>query len=179
MTDGIIGAVHTPDDGHVDPSGAANAMVRAARDLGASVSRRNRVLGIRRRRDGSFDVSTERGTVHAEHVVNAAGCYAHRVARMVGLDVPMANVLHTYLVTEPVPQFAGLDRELPVVRDDYVSGYLRQEQQSGLIGIYEQTNAPSGLARRRPRPWRWPQRGRRQQRRRQQRRRQQRRRQQH
>ena len=141
VTDGMLGAVHTPDDGHADPAGAANAMVRAARNLGAAVSRRNRVLGIRRRRGGSFDVDTERGTVHAEHVVNAAGCYAHRVARMVGLDVPMANVLHTYLLTEPVPEFADLDRELPVVRDDYVSGYLRQEQQSGLIGIYEQTGA--------------------------------------
>ena len=139
--DGLLGAVHTPDDGHVDPAGAANAMVRAARNLGAAVSRRNRVLGIRRRRDGSFDVDTEHGTVHAEHVVNAAGCYAPRVARMVGLDVPIANVLHTYLLTEPVPEFAELDRELPVVRDDYVSGYLRQEQQSGLIGIYEQTGA--------------------------------------
>ena len=115
-TDGMLGAVHTPDDGHADPAGAANAMVRAARNLGAAISRRNRVLGIRRRRDGSFDVDTERGTVHAEHVVNAAGCYAHRVARMVGLDVPIANVLHTYLLTEPVPQFADLDRELPVVR---------------------------------------------------------------
>jgi len=141
LTDGMLGAVHTPDDGHVDPAGAANAMVRAARNLGAAVSRRNRVLDIRRRRDGSFDVDTERGTVHAEHVVNAAGCYAHRVARMVGLDVPIANVLHTYLLTEPVPEFGDLDRELPVVRDDYVSGYLRQEQQSGLIGIYEQTGA--------------------------------------
>ena len=50
-------------------------------------------------------------------------------------------MLHTYLLTEPVPEFADLDRELPVVRDDYVSGYLRQEQQSGLIGIYEQTGA--------------------------------------
>ncbi len=115
-TDGMLGAVHTPDDGHADPAGAANAMVRAARNLGAAISRRNRVLGIRRRRDGSFDVDTGRGTVHAEHVVNAAGCYAHRVARMVGLDVPIANVLHTYLLTEPVPQFADLDRELPVVR---------------------------------------------------------------
>ena len=143
VTDPMLGAVHTPDDGHVDPSGAANAMVRAARDLGAAVSRRNRVLAIRRRADGTFDVDTERGRVRAEHVVNAAGCYAHRVARMVGLDVPVANVLHTYLLTEPVPDFAGLGRELPVVRDDYVSGYLRQEQQSGLIGIYEQYGAES------------------------------------
>jgi dimethylglycine dehydrogenase len=139
--DQIIGAVWTPHDGHVDPTGATSAMVAAARAKGARVSRRNRVVEIDRRTDGSFDVVTEHGTVHAEHVVNAAGCYAHRVARMVGLSVPMANALHTYLVTDAVPEFAELDRELPVVRDDYLSGYVRQEQQAGLIGIYEQSDA--------------------------------------
>ncbi|MEO0914816.1 MAG: FAD-dependent oxidoreductase, partial [Pseudomonadota bacterium] len=40
--------------------------------------------------------------------------------------------------TEPVPEFADLDRELPVIRDDRkVSGYIRMEQNRGLIGIYE------------------------------------------
>jgi len=137
----ILGAVWTPDDGHVDPTGATNAMITVARAKGATVSRRNRVVDINRRSDGSFDVVTEQGNVHAEHVVNAAGCYAHEVAQMVGLSVPMANALHTYLVTEAVPEFADLDHELPVIRDDYLSGYVRQEQESGLIGIYEQSNA--------------------------------------
>ena len=139
--DEIVGAVWTPNDGHVDPAGATNAMVSVARSKGAGVSRHNRVLGIGRRSDGSFEVATEAGTIHTEHVVNAAGCYAHQVAQMVGLAVPMANMLHTYLLTDAVPEFAQLDDELPVVRDDYLSGYVRQEQRSGLIGIYEQRNA--------------------------------------
>ncbi len=137
----IVGAIWTPDDGHVDPTGATNALVAGARSLGARISRRNRVVSIDRRADGSFDVVTEQGTVHAERVVNAAGCYAHEVAKMVGLSVPMANALHSYLITDVVPEFADLDHELPVVRDDYLSGYVRQEQQSGLIGIYEQVDA--------------------------------------
>lgn len=141
QVDQILGAVWTPGDGHVDPTGATNAMVTVARKKGAQVSRRNRVLEINRRADGTFDVVTEAGTVHAEHVVNAAGCYAHQVAQMVGLSIPMANALHSYLVTDAVPEFAELDHELPVMRDDYFSGYVRQEQESGLIGIYEQTNA--------------------------------------
>ncbi|MCY3849997.1 MAG: FAD-dependent oxidoreductase, partial [Acidimicrobiaceae bacterium] len=140
-TDEIIGAVWTPDDGHVDPSGATNALISVARSKGVRVSRRNRVLEINRRSDGSFDVATEQGSVRAEHVVNAAGCYAHQVARMVGLSVPMANVLHSYLITDVVAEFAELEHELPVMRDDYISGYVRQEQQSGLIGVYEQHNA--------------------------------------
>lgn len=137
----IIGAVYTPNDGHVDPTGATNAMVTVARNKGVTVSKRNRVTAIERRPDGGFNVVTEKGTIEAEHVVNAAGCYAHQVAQMVGLAVPMANALHTYLVTEAVAEFAELDHELPVVRDDYLSGYVRQEQDSGLIGIYEQQNA--------------------------------------
>ncbi len=139
----VAGAIWTPRDGHVDPSGATNALLTGARNRGASTSRRNRVVEINRRPDGDWDVVTEQGTVTCEHVVNAAGCYADRVARMVGLRVPMANALHAYLVTEPVPEIAALDTELPVVRDDYLSGYIRQEQESGLIGIYEQVGAES------------------------------------
>ena len=137
----VVGAIWTPRDGHVDPSGATNAMLTGARNRGASTSRRNRVLEINRRPDGDWDVVTEQGTVTCEHVVNAAGCYADRVARMVGLRVPMANALHAYVITEPVPEIIALDRELPVMRDDYLSGYIRQEQESGLIGIYEQIGA--------------------------------------
>ena len=49
---------------------------------------------------------------------------------------------HHYLVTETVPEFLELEHELPVVRDDaQVSGYVRMEQKSGLIGIYEKANA--------------------------------------
>lgn len=141
VVDEIIGAVWTPDDGHVDPSGATNAMIAVARRKGARISRRNRVLAITRSATGHFEVRTEQGTVCTEHVVNAAGCYAHQVAEMVGLTVPMANALHSYLVTDVVAEFDELEHELPVVRDDYISGYIRQEQQSALVGIYEQRNA--------------------------------------
>ncbi len=137
----VLGAVWTPDDGHVDPSGATHALLAGARAKGARVRRRTRVLAIRRRRDGDFEVETDAGTVTCAQVVNAAGCYADRVAAMVGLRVPMANALHTYLVTDDVPEIEARDTELPVIRDDYVSGYLRQEQTAGLIGIYEQSGA--------------------------------------
>ena len=48
---------------------------------------------------------------------------------------------HHYFVTEPVPEFQKLEREFPVVRDDTeVSGYIRMEQKSLLIGLYEKEN---------------------------------------
>ena len=61
-----------------------------------------------------------------------------------GLQLPMTSMTHHYFVTEPVPEFKALERELPVIRDDRkVSGYIRMEQQRGLIGIYEKENPNS------------------------------------
>lgn len=136
--DGIQCALYTPNDGHVDPAGASFAMAAGARQMGGKVVRQNRVTGLQRTKDGEWIVETEQGEVRAEIVVNAGGTYARQVGEWVGLDLPIANMLHHYLITEPVPEFQDLKTELPVVRDDrQVSGYIRMEQKSGLIGIYE------------------------------------------
>ena len=139
--DGVLGALHTPDDGHVDPSGVTQALAAGARRLGARIVRRCRATNIERRPSGEWCVSTERGDILCEHVVNAGGTYARQMGEWSGLQLPMTSMTHHYFVTEPVPEFAELDTELPVVRDDrQVSGYVRMEQKSGLIGIYEKAN---------------------------------------
>ncbi len=138
-TDRVLAAAWTRDDGHGDPSGLCHALAKAARDLGAAVVRHNRVTGIRRRNSGDWEVITEKGTIVAEMVVNAAGCYAREVAAMVGSDAPITNMQHHYIVTHPIRAFVERDGEIPVMRDSYTSGYFRQEQKSGLIGVYEGT----------------------------------------
>jgi dimethylglycine dehydrogenase len=72
----------------------------------------------------------------AEHVVIAAGSYANQVGEWFGLKIPSVSCLHHYLVTDTVPEFEGRP-ELAVMRDNSFGGYIRQEQRSGLIGIYE------------------------------------------
>ncbi|MGC1522371.1 MAG: FAD-dependent oxidoreductase [Steroidobacteraceae bacterium] len=145
-TDNVLAAAWTRDDGHGDPSGLCNALAKAARDLGATVMRRNRVLDIRLRPSGEWEVVTEQGSIVAEMVVNAAGCYARQVAAMVGADAPIANMQHHYVVTHPIPAFMERDGEIPVMRDSYTSGYFRQEQKSGLMGIYESTGLKEAWA---------------------------------
>ena len=141
--DGVMAALYTPHDGHVDPAGVALAMAKGARNMGASVVRHNRVTGLTPQGDG-FVVHTEQGDVAAQMVVNAGGTYARQIGQWVGVDLPIANMLHHYLITDTVPEFQALEKELPVIRDDsQVSGYIRMEQKSGLIGIYEKANAAS------------------------------------
>jgi dimethylglycine dehydrogenase len=135
--DGVLAVAWTTDDGHVDPASCCNAMAKAARDIGVVLERHNRVLGIKQLPGGEWLVSTEKGDVTCEHVVNAGGCYAREIMKWVGGDAPITNMEHQYIVTETMPEFLARDTEIPVMRDPYVTSYYRQEQKGGLIGIYE------------------------------------------
>ncbi|MEM9784199.1 MAG: FAD-dependent oxidoreductase [Pseudomonadota bacterium] len=138
--DGVLGALHTPDDGHVDPTNVTLAMAAGARARGVRILRRCRTTNITRQ-GGEWVVETEAGTIRCEHVVNAGGTYARQMGEWSGLTLPMTSMTHHYFVTDPVPAFAELETELPVIRDDRrVSGYIRMEQRRGLIGIYEKAD---------------------------------------
>jgi len=152
-TNGVLAGAWTTDDGHADPAGLTHAMARGATKLGATIVRHNRVTDIRPLPSGEWEVVTEEGNVLAETVVNAAGCFARRVAQMVGADLPIANMEHHYIVTGPVADFADRDTEIPVIRDPRASAYIRQEQQSGLVGIYEQLDMTEAWAPRGHPPW--------------------------
>jgi dimethylglycine dehydrogenase len=136
-TDGVLAGALTFHDGHVDPAGVCNALAKGARDMGAEIVRRTRVMDVKQHTSGEWEVFTDQGTVLCEHVVNAAGCYARQISQMAGTDVPITNMEHTYLVTEPIKEFIERDEEMPVMRDPYPSAYYRQEQKAGLIGLYE------------------------------------------
>ncbi|MHC8507858.1 MAG: GcvT family protein [Rhodospirillales bacterium] len=136
--DGVKAALWTPNDGHVDPAGAAFAFAKGARQLGAEIIRRRRATGVQQLESGEWRVETEQGPITCEHVVNAGGYYARQIGEWAGLKLPVTNVLHQYVITEAAPELTDRDTELPVIRDDYeVSGYVRQEQKSILFGIYE------------------------------------------
>ena len=139
--DGVKAALHTPDDGHVDPAGPAFALEKGARQLGTTTVKRCLAEKVTQLPSGEWQVETNKGTIICEHVVNAGGTYARQVALTSGYDLPATSMTHHYLVTDTVPEFLDYEGELPVVRDDkLVSGYIRMEQKSGLIGIYEKAN---------------------------------------
>ncbi|MEM1301526.1 MAG: FAD-dependent oxidoreductase [Pseudomonadota bacterium] len=142
--DGVLGALHTPDDGHVDPTNVTMAMAAGARAKGVRIIRRCRATNITQAATGEWVIETDKGTITCEHVVNAGGTYARQMGEWSGLQLPMTSMTHHYFVTDEVPEFQNLDTELPVIRDDRkVSGYIRMEQKKGLIGIYEKANPNS------------------------------------
>ena len=99
---------------------------------------RNPVRALRPRPDGSWDVVTEKGTVNAEYVVNAAGLWAREVGEMAGVYLPCHPMEHQYLVTDDLPEVHERDAELPHCMDPAGESYLRQEGRGLVIGMYEQ-----------------------------------------
>ena len=143
--DGIIGGLYDPLDGHLDPSGTTHAYAKAARISGAHIETHCKVLSTTQRADGTWDLMTDKGAVHAEHIVNAAGLWAREVGAMAGVYFPLLPMEHQYIVTEDVPQIAAIidaGGEHPHVMDPAGESYLRQEGRGLCIGFYEQTCRP-------------------------------------
>ena len=136
-TDRVLGGMYGPDDGHVDPSGVTHAFAKGARMGGATIERHCPVEAMSQRADGTWDVATPKGTVHADVVINVAGLWAREVAAMAGYTLPLVPMEHQYVVTDTIPEIAALDKEIPLTRDQDGEFYLRQEGQGLLLGAYE------------------------------------------
>ena len=63
----FMAAIYDPIEGHVDPYGVTHAYAKAAQLGGAEIVRQTRVVDTKPRVDGSWDVITDHGNVHAEH----------------------------------------------------------------------------------------------------------------
>lgn len=137
----FVGAMYDPIEGHVDPYGVTHAYAKSAQLGGATIERRCRVTDLQQHSDGTWDVITEQGPIHAEHVVNAGGLWAREVGRMVGLELPVLAMEHQYLITEDIPELVGTEERLHCI-DFEGEIYTRQERGGMLLGTYEKAGVP-------------------------------------
>ncbi|MFA3916855.1 GcvT family protein [Ruegeria hyattellae] len=135
--DDIRCIMYEPDGGNVDPSGVTHAYAAGARKMGATIERFCPVLGTDPQPDGSWIVRTEKGDIHTQWVVNAAGLWGREVAAMAGLELPLQPTEHQYFVTDAIDEVAALGRRLPSIADRDGEYYFRQEGNGLLIGAYE------------------------------------------
>ena len=135
-TEGLFGAAHTPDDGHVDAAGATQALAKAARARGATIKRHCTVIALAPAGD-LWEVTTQEGIVRADHVVIAASFWARELVEPLGLNLPLYALEHHEVVTDRVPELDALDFEVPTVRDPAAPANTRQEGAGYLCGVYE------------------------------------------
>ncbi|XP_053303954.1 dimethylglycine dehydrogenase, mitochondrial [Spea bombifrons] len=135
--DKVLAGLYNPGDGHIDPYSLTMALAAGARKYGAQLYFPAQVINLTPRSDGTWNVETPHGTIHAKRIVNATGFWAREVGKLIGLQHPLIPVHHQYVVTATVPEVKALKKELPVLRDLEGSYYLRQERDGLLFGPYE------------------------------------------
>ncbi len=139
-THDLTGALYDPYDGDIDPAQLTQALATGARAMGARIERFCPVTAVRWT-GTEWILSTPKGEVRAEYVVNAAGYYAAAVGALFGRQVPMMVMSHQYLLFDTIPEVEAwtleTGRKLPLLRDVDSSYYLRQEKMGFNLGPYE------------------------------------------
>ncbi|MBE7484010.1 MAG: GcvT family protein [Polyangiaceae bacterium] len=138
-TDDVLAGFYVKGDGRVNPVDVTMALAKGARLKGAMVIEGVTVTGLLTKRGVVTGVSTDRGDVQAEYVVNCAGMWARQLAEKSGVNVPLQAAEHYYLITDKVP---GLDKSFPVIEDPASHGYYREEVGGLMIGLFEPVCAP-------------------------------------
>ncbi|WP_299665542.1 FAD-binding oxidoreductase [uncultured Ruegeria sp.] len=124
-----IAASFSPQDGSANPRLVGPAFADAAATLGAQIIDHAGVAQITRT-DAGFTATTERGSYHADALVNCAGAWGAALAEQFGEPVPLNTHGPLMGVTEPLPH-----RILPVVGmwERNAGAYFRQVERGNII----------------------------------------------
>ena len=144
---GVEGALYLPADGSAVATTIAGALIQDAQAMGVVFHPHTKVQAIDVVDGRVKGVQTKQGRIATETVVIAAGIWSPRIGRLAGVSIPLTPMQHQYVITDaflPSPRAgegSGV-RGLPNLRDPDHLFYLRQREQSIVIGGYERTPKP-------------------------------------
>ncbi|MDE0781842.1 MAG: FAD-dependent oxidoreductase [Planktomarina sp.] len=141
--EGVTGGVYLPLDGQGDPANIAVALAKGARQMGAQVIERTKVISVTREARKITEVhwkneEGESGTLKSENVINCGGMWGHEVGQMLGVNVPLQACEHFYIVTEAIE---GLT-QMPVLRVPDECAYFKEDAGKILLGAFEPVSKP-------------------------------------
>jgi len=137
--DDLLAGFYVAADGRADPVGVTMALAKGARQRGVTILEGVPCTGVTRRGGAVTGVTTPRGTITCEYVVNCAGMWARQLGAQAGVAIPLQAAEHYYLITERIPE---LSASCPVLEDPASYGYFREEVGGLMIGLFEPVCAP-------------------------------------
>jgi glycine cleavage system aminomethyltransferase T/glycine/D-amino acid oxidase-like deaminating enzyme len=140
----VIAGFYTANEGRADPGNVALSLAKGARMGGARIFEDVAVTGVTRNDGRVTGVTTDRGDIEAEYVVNCAGMWAKQIGAMAGVSVPLQAIEHAYLISEP---FDGVSSDLPIFEDPDRFAYYKEEVGGIMVGLFEPVSAPWSLDR--------------------------------
>jgi sarcosine oxidase subunit beta len=137
--DDILGGTFCPTDGFVDPHSVMMGFMLSAREKGVRLWLDTAVTGIDVEDNQIKDVTTSRGAVSTNVVVNAAGAWAAQIAEMAGADLPVEPLRRQLVPTEP---FDRLPQRFPMVIDMSTGFHFRREGKGILLAWNDPNETP-------------------------------------
>lgn len=138
LDDVIAGTFHAKD-GLADPHSVVQGYAQAARRMGVRILTDTEVTDIHVEGGRVRGVETNRGSIAAPVVVNAAGPWAGVVGRMAGVDIPVTPLRRQWLTTTPLPD---LPPDFPFVIDFAQALYFHPEGKGVLTGMSNPNEKP-------------------------------------
>jgi 4-methylaminobutanoate oxidase (formaldehyde-forming) len=132
--DGVLGVMRVGDDMYFDPSQVAIGFARGAEAHGAMLLPHTSVTRVLIESGQVMGIDTDKGTIRAPVVVDAAGAWTRQVAEASGIRIPLLPTAQQLFVTEPLQ---GALANLPMVRIMDAAVYLRPCDGGFLWGVYE------------------------------------------
>lgn len=136
FTEDVEVAAYEPESGYADPAGCTSAFLEAARKHGAQLIQECEVMDIIIEGDKVQGVKTSCGEFTAPIIVNAAGAWAGKLAKLADLDLPIDTWRHdTMFIRRPIE----LGYEHPTAIDFPNSMYFRPETgRLTLVGLEDE-----------------------------------------
>lgn len=103
----FAGALHTPSDGMAEPTLAAPALAKAARQRGAKIITNCAARNVALEAGKVVGLHTEQGLIQCSHVVVAGGGWSSMFLRAHGIRLPQLKLTSQVMRTSPVD--AGLE----------------------------------------------------------------------
>lgn len=122
--DDFVAGCHEPDAGYADPAQTTQGFAAAAREKGARFLEQTEVTGVAVAGGRVTGVRTGAGEIAAPVVIDAAGVWGDRIARMAGIDVPITVCRHKIAFFARPPHAASPH---PLVYDFVKNIYSRPE----------------------------------------------------
>jgi len=133
-------ALSCPEDVYIEePASLIEAYLAACQQHAAVVLENEPVIGITVTDGRATGVETERRSITAPVVVDAAGGWVRQVAGLAGAEVPLAPVRHQLLITAPTTEVDPAD---PIIRVVDAAVYLRPARGGLMVGGFESEPLP-------------------------------------
>ncbi len=135
----LVEVAFEPESGYADPNLTVNAYANAAKALGAEIFLEEEITALRFDGDKIVGVDSARRSADAPLVLNTAGPWGARVAKLAGIDVPI-DACRVQVAFFGRPDSHAADH--PVVVDFIHSSYFRAETgQLTLAGLIDPAEA--------------------------------------